>query len=1236
MKKVFSLLLSLIICISSVNIVIAADGMYSGGTGSEQDPYLITNEEELRLLAEQVNTGNAYEGTCFRLENDIELTESWIPIGEGKVDLTTKEHVEGELSFNGVFDGNGHTISNVLADYYAELDDNGKKESLYLHNIVGFFGYTYNAVIKNLTVDGKVTGNERVGGIVGYAANGTYISGCTNKAMVIGENRVGGIAGEVGPGTIPNGGKVIDNCVNDGVVCSRLYIYKQQNPVSQGVGGIVGYVNSDKTVIYKSINKGTVWSSYNLAKNSNITWRESNHYDGIGGVAGYVNAGTIEECENNNAVFGERRVGGVVGTLNKDGKVIKSGSAKDKNNDQINPRIENELIDIGAETEEDTVQDKYSARSMCFGGVVGTNEGGTISECYANDTTLLGYERVGGIVGHNSGKVENCTAENNHIIGSSVSYESTTLKINPFYTYTGGIVGYNMSVIDGCTSKQCDIDSLYNAVGGICGFDDKDSDTLINKCKTINCNITDDIYHNTAYNSYIGGIAGVGKNIKDSWTEGDTGVILGHEYVGGIVGRNIGVVDGCHNMSIITGDSNIGGIVGENVKGAKITNCYNERFFRGKGTYLGGVVGLNRGNVESCYNTGAIEVGDAGLFEHAGGIAGRNDIGAVIDKCYNEASISGKNNIGGILGINDNGTVKNCYNEGAISGQDKVGGIVGLNEWMSASSETAKDAYIVNSFNKGAVDGGTDVTNAGGISGINQGYIDNCYNSGEVKYAETQAGYRGLIAGKSPEHSKIMNSYSKEYAVPLCGSEIDGVIDSSTVGTVVKSKESLTLKKLNDYVKEDTENNLVNWGYIKGEPELLLNGEKSNIARVVLEQVEGGTIKFADTDDSYRFIEKGAEVSVIVTVGENSKFSGLLYSGGFISVDDMTLSEDGVYTFKAPDEFDIAFSPVFGDGTFIIGGKCYNSNGDVVDKSVDVGDIAKLSIGMMTTSTSLKPDMIVAAYDYYDNFISVVTFEKDCEFADKKVTWTFDNISVPTGTSKLKIFAWDGIDTMQPVANNIYTIYFASAYVTNGLKLQLDSVFSKLEDNKWYNTVGNNYYILNNVTVGEDFLGFNGTDSYAQSSEDVDMGSSARTIEIALDNSQYNSNRSSYIFGMGTEDKSNLLIGINKNNNIMVYAANSSNIIEYSSDSIKSIAVTVGENSVKIYVNGECVKALQVSVNTSAGKIRLGNSSNINTDGSTPDRFWKGDIHSVRMYDRELSDEEVRSNYNADVKRFGE
>mgnify|MGYP004420321247 FL=1 len=76
---------------------------YAQGSGSETDPYIISNDLELAKLAYDVNKGTATAGKYFKLSNDINLDKAlWIPIGSTNYE---------EKYFNGKFDGDGYSIN---------------------------------------------------------------------------------------------------------------------------------------------------------------------------------------------------------------------------------------------------------------------------------------------------------------------------------------------------------------------------------------------------------------------------------------------------------------------------------------------------------------------------------------------------------------------------------------------------------------------------------------------------------------------------------------------------------------------------------------------------------------------------------------------------------------------------------------------------------------------------------------------------------------------------------------------------------------------------------------------------------------------------------------------------------------------------------------------------------------------------------------------------------------------
>lgn len=98
---------------------------FSGGTGTQADPYLISTHADLTALANHVNSGSGgYSGTWFKQTADIDMNGvNWTPIGD--IEGSTGTH-----RFYGNYDGNHKRISN--------LSYNGS-------GVGGLFGYVGNS-----------------------------------------------------------------------------------------------------------------------------------------------------------------------------------------------------------------------------------------------------------------------------------------------------------------------------------------------------------------------------------------------------------------------------------------------------------------------------------------------------------------------------------------------------------------------------------------------------------------------------------------------------------------------------------------------------------------------------------------------------------------------------------------------------------------------------------------------------------------------------------------------------------------------------------------------------------------------------------------------------------------------------------------------------------------------------------------------------------------------------------
>lgn len=164
--------------------------------------------------------------------------------------------------FSGTFDGNGHTVTlKITANT----------------NYVGLFKtLSDGAVVKNVTVEGTVTGKKCVAGIAGYATDNVKIENCKNTASITGTKNVGGILGEAynNEESISVG---IKNCANEGAV----------NSTGSAIGGIVGKMEGQNSII----------DCYNRG---NITG--FNNYAGIVGQSTGALVATIKNCYSVGAV----------------------------------------------------------------------------------------------------------------------------------------------------------------------------------------------------------------------------------------------------------------------------------------------------------------------------------------------------------------------------------------------------------------------------------------------------------------------------------------------------------------------------------------------------------------------------------------------------------------------------------------------------------------------------------------------------------------------------------------------------------------------------------------------------------------------------------------------------------------------------------------------------------------------------------------------------------------------
>ena len=516
--------------------IINEDFFNASVIASTTEEYNISTAQELWDFAAEVNGGNTFNGITVNITADIDLgcdeNNQWVPIGDYSSDSTN--------SFEGIFDGQSHSISGIYIDtdkkYQGLFGKNAgtiKKLTINEGEVTSsgsctgvVVGYNTGYIIEVIN-EVDITGGDNLGGICGR--NYGKIDSCKNNANITGLDTVngkqlGGISGF-------NGGSII-NSNNTGTIDGN-----ESSGNTSGVGGISGY---NEGIVKESINNGYL-----------------NNETNAGGIVGY-NYHSIINCKNVGNIEGISCLGGIVGQndyrTNRDGYAIISNCSNSGN-------ITSTLTDGG---------------TSYVGGIVGSSGSATkygrvvIIESY-NTGTIEGSVYIGGICGFqgdgNGGDtsyIKKCW--NSGTINSKV-YGTESKATN--YSDAGGIVGYNnCGYVDECYNTGNVVGIGY--IGGIGGFN---SAIITNSYNSGNISGSIDLENSSEYQLSK-------KSLSDA---------------GGIVGYNYDIIENCYNAGKIIADD-ASSLVTKNT--GSIKNCYTVGEIQGTSS---SIIGTNSGTVDNCY-----------------------------------------------------------------------------------------------------------------------------------------------------------------------------------------------------------------------------------------------------------------------------------------------------------------------------------------------------------------------------------------------------------------------------------------------------------------------------------------------------------------------------------------------------------------------------------------------------------------------------------------------------------
>ncbi len=301
-----------------ITVMESVPSAYGGGSGTAEDPYQIRTPSQMNLIGTNRGDWDKHFILCADINVGGFTGTSFNIIG-----------LDIDHGFTGVFDGNGHTISNFT---YITSGTNG----------IGLFRFVDGpgAEIKNLgLIDPDVDGGskDRVGALVGEMGDEGSISNCyLEGGSVSGNWQVGGLVGR-NLGTIRNcssngsisgngayytvGGLVgtggtITDCHSSGSVSGN-------GPYGGYAGGLVGtggtitncWSSASVSVSGDFCPAGGLVGGGGIISNCYATGSVSgtgDYSESVGGLVG--GGGIITNCYATGSVWGPRRVGGLVGS----------------------------------------------------------------------------------------------------------------------------------------------------------------------------------------------------------------------------------------------------------------------------------------------------------------------------------------------------------------------------------------------------------------------------------------------------------------------------------------------------------------------------------------------------------------------------------------------------------------------------------------------------------------------------------------------------------------------------------------------------------------------------------------------------------------------------------------------------------------------------------------------------------------------------------------------------------
>ena len=519
----------------------------------------------------------------------------------------------------------------------------------------------------------NVTGNNNVGGLVGFV-NGGVIIDCYSATLTEGEivkgeisavnattnTSVGGLAGKVS-----YVGTSIDAIVMDSYSASKI------NSTAQKTGVLIGY----------SVDENRSESKVNRLQGL--------YYDSVNGLfgIGYVNGSVInsQSLEQSNYQY-------VYNNLTEEATELKVFKSHEDYSNSITPVIYNwplgEIWFLNGGLPELDVYGAYYDYSDRLNTITNKEDIRTLTDLMRVYDDLSGNYvlRADLDLSELGADWQPIGTENEPFTGTFTC--ETDENGNPLWKITGlkftasaqaGIATANegKSAFFGVIGTNAKVSNIVIENPSIANGQKVAGIVAVNNGVVRNCHVVatnNEAKISTNNNSY-------------KYNDGTKDVVDNNVYIAGIVAINYGIVDGCSVKGIKIVNANavasttyyIAGIVAsstgtvQNSKALKVSGTPSVvEVIGNSSSYVAGIVASNNGLVSKSSVTIAVKSAYENSKAFVGGVVAINEKNATLETSYANANIDGSN-VGGVVGITY-GLVSQCYSAGSITAQ-KVGGI---------------------------------------------------------------------------------------------------------------------------------------------------------------------------------------------------------------------------------------------------------------------------------------------------------------------------------------------------------------------------------------------------------------------------------------------------------------------------------------------------------------------------------------------------------------------------------